>query len=106
VAGAVVGPAEAAAGRPRRPRRPRSTGHPPKVVVTEKDKAKVKFRFSADVVRPSFLCKIDAKPFSACRSPKRYKLAAGSHTFNVKAVKGASVDPTPASFAFKIKREP
>jgi len=79
-------------------------GHPPKVVVTDKAKAKVKFRFSADVVRPGFLCKIDAKPFSACSSPKRYKLTPGSHQFKVKAVKGASVDPSPVVFAFRIKR--
>ncbi len=80
-------------------------GHPPKVVVTKKATARVKFRFSADVVRPTFLCKIDGKPFAACTSPKRYSLEPGAHKFKVKAVKGSAVDASPAVFAFTIKRE-
>lgn len=76
--------------------------HPPKKVKTAKTKAKVKFAFSANVTGASFECKLDKGAYTPCSSPKRYQVKLGKHKFSVRAVKGGAVDPTPASFRFKV----
>ncbi|HKT83847.1 MAG TPA: CSLREA domain-containing protein [Solirubrobacterales bacterium] len=71
-------------------------------------KAKVKgttatFKFTSNTKGAKFECKLDRKKFKACKSPKTYKkLKPGKHVFKVRAVKGKSVDPTPAKRKFKI----
>jgi hypothetical protein len=75
--------------------------HPNKLVETRKAKARVRFRFSANLLGASFRCKIDGNAFAPCTAPKRYGLFPGKHTFKVKAVG----DSTPASFSFKVKRK-
>src|SRR5207249_676219 len=53
----------------------------------------------------TFQCDLDGGGFGACTSPKSYAgpLAAGSHTFQVKATDQAgNTDPTPASYAWTI----
>jgi len=70
------------------------------------------FSFSATDPSPSgggftFQCRLDstrAGDFSACTNPKTYTgLAAGSHTFYVRAVDTAgNIDPTPASYTWTI----
>lgn len=61
-------------------------------------------RFGADESGSSFQCKLDAKPFKACRSPfttKRLKL--GHHTFKVRARdESGKLDPSPASYGFTV----
>ena len=56
------------------------------------------------IEKPStFLCKLDKKPFRACRSPfTTPKLKFGSHTFKVKASHEGTLDPTPAIWQFKV----
>jgi hypothetical protein len=62
------------------------------------------FRFAADEPGSSFQCKLDRKPFRACRSPFTTKpLTVGPHTFKVRARDDSGkLDATPASYRFRI----
>ncbi len=63
----------------------------------------VKFKFSSNAAGSKFECKLDRRKFKPCKSPKKYKgLKPGKHVFKVRALKGKSVDPTPAKRKFKI----
>jgi hypothetical protein len=66
---------------------------------------RVTFRFNANIAGSSFQCKLDRKPFKACRSPKTYKgLAEGKHTFKVRAIGPTGlVDQTPGKRNFKVE---
>lgn len=79
--------------------------HPAKVVKTKKKKVKVKFKFSSDVAGTTFKCKLDKGAFVPCASPKSYKVKPGKHKFSVEALNGGVVDPTPASFSFKVVKK-
>jgi hypothetical protein len=54
--------------------------------------------------RAPFKCKLDAKPWAACSSPKSYaNLSRGRHTFKVKAIdKAGNEDASPASKSWRI----
>jgi hypothetical protein len=62
------------------------------------------FRFGADEASSTFQCKLDSKPFRACRSPFTTKrLALGQHTFKVRARdESGKLDSSPASYGFKV----
>ncbi len=62
------------------------------------------FRFAADETGSTFQCKLDSKPFRACRSPfTTARLSPGSHTFKVRARDDSGrLDPSPASYPFKV----
>ena len=63
------------------------------------------FTFSSpDLDVAGFECNLDAAGWGGCTSPQNYTgLAAGSHTFGVRAIDNASnTDQTPASFAWSI----
>jgi hypothetical protein len=65
------------------------------------------FRFSSDYNLASFECKLDRRPFRSCHSPfTARRLRLGRHRFQVRAVLGAGalVDPSPASYRFRILR--
>lgn len=63
-----------------------------------------RFGFGSDELGTTFQCRLDRKPFRACRSPKRYHgLKPGTHTFQVRAVDAAgNVDPSPAKRKFTV----
>ena len=63
------------------------------------------FQFSSTVAGSTFRCKLDKKPFKACKSPKTYRnLAVGKHTFRVQAIGPTGLaDATPAKRTFKVK---
>jgi hypothetical protein len=52
-----------------------------------------------------FECALDGAPFAACSSPQSYSgLAPGAHSFQVRAVDGASLaDPTPAGYDWQVR---
>jgi hypothetical protein len=64
------------------------------------------FRFGSNEGGSTFQCKLDSKPFKGCRSPLTTKrLSFGMHTFKVRARdKSGKLDPSPASYSFKVLR--
>jgi hypothetical protein len=68
------------------------------------DKNKVKIKFTSDEAGSTFDCKIDAKPYKPCTSPKTLKrLDEGKHKFKVHAIDTAgNVDPSAAKDKFKV----
>lgn len=63
-----------------------------------------RFRFGSDEPGSSFRCKLDGKPFRACKSPKTYQdLKPGKHVFKVRAIDPAgNADPSPAKKKFTV----
>jgi len=73
------------------------TSHPKK----QGTKRRVTFGFASSESGSTFQCKLDAKPWRSCTSPKRYRLTAGWHKFKVRAIdRVGNVDATPAKFRF------
>jgi hypothetical protein len=62
------------------------------------------FRFTSNESGSTFQCKLDRKPFRSCGSPFTTKpLALGHHTFKVRARDDSGkLDPSPASYSFKV----
>jgi hypothetical protein len=66
------------------------------------------FGFSSSETGSTFECSLDNAAFAACTSPRDYTgLAAGAHTFRVRAIDAAgNVDGTPASHTWTISLAP
>jgi hypothetical protein len=79
--------------------------HPKKTIKTKKKKVKVKFGFSSDIAGATFKCKLDKGQFAPCTSPRTYNVKVGKHTFSVEAFAPGGTDPSPATFAFKVKKK-
>lgn len=61
------------------------------------------FRFASGANNALFQCRLDRGRYRRCTSPKRYRgLRHGLHTFRVRALVGGAVDPTPATFRWRI----
>jgi hypothetical protein len=61
------------------------------------------FSFSATIAGSTFECRLDGGVFAACTAPHRTPaLTAGAHSFEVRAIAGGIVDPTPAARAFTV----
>ena len=89
-----------------------STSTRPLTSITKGPKAKTKkrnatFEFTADDVGSSFVCSLDGGPFQPCSSPKTYdKLKRKKHSFAVTATDpSGNVDPSPATFDWKVKKK-
>ncbi|HEY1358244.1 MAG TPA: right-handed parallel beta-helix repeat-containing protein [Thermoleophilaceae bacterium] len=64
------------------------------------------FAFRSSEARSRFQCRLDGAPWSSCASPKAYThLAAGKHSFQVRAIDAAgNVDRTPDDWTWTIER--
>ena len=81
----------------------------PKVEITKGPKrsseaTKATFKFKAEpAAGASFECKLDARKWAKCRSPKTYKgLKPGKHTFRVRA-KASGLTSAAAKYQFTVK---
>ena len=65
------------------------------------------FTFSANEAGATLECRVDTAPFTSCTSPHTTAaLAAGGHTFEVRATDSAgNVDATPASRSFQVSAQ-
>lgn len=87
-----------------RPPQTRLTAHPPALLLSQKKWRRVAFRFTASERGSSFRCKLDARPFRPCASPRAYRVKAGRHVFRVFAIYPAgNRDTTPAVFRFRLR---
>ena len=85
--------------------RTRLGSHPPARVFSARPWRTVSFRFAADEPGARFRCKLDARPYRACTSPRAYRVKAGRHAFRVVAIdRAGNADPTPALFRFAVRR--
>jgi len=76
------------------------TSYPP--VITSSSTAT--FSFICSESSCTFECKLDGGSWVSCSSPKTYSsLPDGPHTFQVRAKKGTTPDPTPAYYRWKIE---
>jgi hypothetical protein len=89
---------------------PTSSAAAPNTKITKGPSGKIEahratFKFSSDPAGAKFECKLDKKKFKPCKSPTTYKgLAAGKHTFKVRAVAASgAVDPSPAKRKFRVE---
>jgi hypothetical protein len=81
------------------PPRPRITTHPDELAAS----SAARFGFSARGARSRFQCRLDDRPWSACRPPVTYrKLAAGDHEFSVRSVGPSGRRSRPASFGWQV----
>jgi hypothetical protein len=65
-----------------------------------------KFRFRSSEPGSAFLCKLDRRKATRCKSPRTYRrLKPGRHAFRVWAIDAAgNKDPTPAKRRFRVPR--
>ncbi len=72
--------------------------------VNPSNSSSASFSFSSTETNTTFACSLDSAAYSPCTSPVNYTgLAAGSHTFAVKATDAASnTDATPASYTWTV----
>jgi len=88
-------------------RAPRTTlgSHPRPLVFTQRKWRRVAFRFASNEPGARFRCKLDARPFRGCTSPRAYRVKVGRHAFRVFAIdRAGNRDPSPALFRFRVLR--
>jgi hypothetical protein len=79
----------------------------PDTTITKKPpkrlrRTKASFRFTASESAVTFECKLDAKPYKPCSSPRRLRVRNGRHTFRVRGIDEAeNVDASPARHVFQ-----
>lgn len=79
--------------------------HPRARLFTLAKFRRVAFRFTSSEPGSSFRCKLDAKPYRPCASPRAYRVKAGRHTFRVFAIdRAGNRDPTPTLFRFWVRQ--
>jgi subtilisin family serine protease len=76
---------------------------PPKVVRTRARAVLLVFRFGSNQANAGFLCRVDRAPYRPCSRRFARPYALGRHVLKVKARDASGLlDPTPASFRFRV----
>jgi hypothetical protein len=90
--------------RGRRLRRPHVviTDHPAKRLDPLRGGVKVTFRFHAIGRAAGFQCKLAGRRFRRCKSPARYRVLGGEHSFRVRALSPSGAKGPPAAFHFRV----
>jgi Ca2+-binding RTX toxin-like protein len=89
----------------RKPPRTKITKRPARLLLTGAHPRRVVFRFSSSERGSSFRCKLDAKPYRACASPRAYTVGRGHHAVRIYAIDAAgNRDLSPALFRFQVRR--
>lgn len=90
----------------RTPPRTKITRRPARLLLTAAARPRrVSFRFSSNERGSSFRCKLDAKPYRACASPRAYTVGRGHHAVRIYAIDAAgNRDRSPALFRFQVRR--
>jgi hypothetical protein len=85
-----------------------SSPPPPTITGTPSPKDSTPtFGFADSEGGVSFECKLDSRPFTACKSPKKYaRQADGSHTFKVRAIDDAGNKSAATSYTWTIDTVP
>lgn len=73
-------------------------------IVTSQRQAMVSFRFSAQEDGARFACKRDRQQWRSCRSPQRFAVPAGRHSFRVKATGPDGEAGPPTTVHFRVIR--
>ena len=90
--------------RDRKPPQTVLASHPRALLFTHRKWRQVAFRFASSEAGSSFRCKLDAKPYRPCASPRRYRVRLGRHVFRVVAIDAAgNRDRTPVVFRFQLR---
>jgi hypothetical protein len=84
-----------------------SSARAPETTITKRPPKRTasrvaKFSFRSDQPAARFECKLDRRPFKACRSPYRGRVKPGRHSFQVRAGDANGADPTPAIFRWRV----
>ncbi len=94
----------------RTPPRTRIGHRPPRLLLIRGGHPRrVAFRFSSNEPGSRFRCKLDAKPYRACASPRHYSVGRGRHAVRIYAIDaGGNRDLSPALFRFavRLRRQP
>jgi Ca2+-binding RTX toxin-like protein len=89
----------------RKPPQTKITKRPARLLLTGAHPRRVVFRFASSERGSTFRCKLDAKPYRLCSSPRAYTVAPGRHAVRIYAVDAAgNRDRTPALFRFQVRR--
>lgn len=90
------------------PKRPRTKLglRPPPVLELDRRKLTIRFRFfpAKHASVRGFVCKIDKRPQARCHSPKSYRVGAGRHRFQVRAIGWSGLKGPPERAGFRVCR--
>jgi Ca2+-binding RTX toxin-like protein len=87
------------------PPRTRVLHRPLAVLFATGPRRRVSFAFASTEPRSTFRCKLDRARFTACRSPRVYRLPPGPHAFRVFAIdRAGNRDSSPAVIKLRIRR--
>jgi Ca2+-binding RTX toxin-like protein len=88
-----------------KPPRTKILKRPAKSLSTAAHHLKVVFRFSSSERGSRFRCKLDAKPYRPCSSPRAFMVRPGRHAVRIFAIDAAgNRDPSPALIRFRVRR--
>jgi Ca2+-binding RTX toxin-like protein len=89
----------------RRPPATRIVRHPAPLLSVRRPPRRVVVRFASSEPGSRFRCRLDGRPYFACRSPHAFAVGLGRHTIRIDAIDAAgNADPSPARFSFRVRR--